>query len=240
MDAKQILEQFHDYLAPKLDTYEPAIYLYVLRHSRLQGLEEVVVGFKSARRRIAMGIGEKGKPMAERTCYEKLRSLQAKGCLQVVASEQNGTRLRLRLPSEIDGLVVAMIDDVAVGIEELDFFSIPEYRLAILQREANRCAYCLRAIDVSNYVIEHIASRPAGDNSYRNLVAACRGCNNRKGKSPAEDFLRLLYREGLLSSADLQSRLDVLRRVQSGELKPTLPAAKGAASRAAPDSGSNS
>lgn len=75
MDAKQILEQFHDYLAPKLDTYEQAIYLYVLRHSRLQGLDEVVVGFKSARRRIVLGIGEKGKPMAERTCYDKLRSL---------------------------------------------------------------------------------------------------------------------------------------------------------------------
>jgi HNH endonuclease len=224
VDAQQVLEQFHDYLAPKLDTYEQAIYLYVLRHSRLQGLDEVVVGFKSARRRIALGIGEKGKPMAEKTCYDKLRSLQAKGCLQVVASEQSGTRLRLRPPSEIDGLVVATVDDVAVGIEELDFFSIPEYRLAILLREANRCAYCLRAIDASNYVIEHIASRPAGDNSYRNLVAACRGCNNRKGKSPAEDFLRLLYREGLLSSADLQTRLDVLERVQRGELKPRLPA----------------
>lgn len=165
--------------------------------------------------------------MAERTCYEKLRSLQAKGCLQVVASEQNGTRLRLRLPNEIESLIVATVDDIAVGLEELDFFSIPEYRLAILQREANRCAYCLRAIDASNYVIEHIASRPAGGNSYRNLVAACRGCNHRKGKSPAEDFLRLLYREGLLSSVDLQARLDALRRVQSGELKPTLSAAEG-------------
>lgn len=238
MDAKQVLEQFHDYLAPKLDTYEQAIYLYVLRHSRLQGLDEIVVGFKSARRRIAMGIGEKGKPMAERTCYDKLRSLQAKGCLQVVASEQNGTRLRLRLPSEIEGLIVAVVDEIAVSFEELDFFSIPEYRLAILERDGNRCAYCLRAIDESNYVIEHVASRPVGDNSYRNLVAACRGCNNRKGKSPAEDFLRLLYREGLLSSADLQARLDMIRRVQSGELKPTLLSAKGATSRAAPDSGS--
>ena len=90
MDAKQILEQFHDYLAPKLDTYEQAIYLYVLRHSRLQGGDEVVVGFKSARRRIALGIGEKGKPMAEGTCYDKLRSLQSKGCIQVVSSERDG------------------------------------------------------------------------------------------------------------------------------------------------------
>jgi hypothetical protein len=172
-----------------------------------------------------MGIGEKGKPMAERTCYDKLRSLQAKGCFQIVASESKGTRLRLRLPNEIQGLIVATVHDIAVSFEALDFFSIPEYRLAILQRDGNRCAYCcLRAIDESNYVIEHIASRPVGDNSYRNLVAACRGCNNRKGKSLAEDFLRLLYREGLLSSDDLQARLDMVRRVQSGELKATMPA----------------
>lgn len=78
MDAKIVLEEFHDHLAPKLDTYEQAIYLYLLRHSRLQGVEEIVVGFKSARRRMALGIGEKGKPMAEGTCYEKLRSLQSK------------------------------------------------------------------------------------------------------------------------------------------------------------------
>ena len=36
MDAKRMLEEFQDYLAPKLDTYEQAIYLYILRHSRLR------------------------------------------------------------------------------------------------------------------------------------------------------------------------------------------------------------
>lgn len=43
MDAKIVVEEFQDYLAPKLDTYEQAIYLYVFRHGRLQGKSEVTI-----------------------------------------------------------------------------------------------------------------------------------------------------------------------------------------------------
>jgi hypothetical protein len=45
MNIKQFIEQFQDHLAPKLDTYEQAIYLYIFRHSRLLGADEVVIGF---------------------------------------------------------------------------------------------------------------------------------------------------------------------------------------------------
>ena len=53
MDTHEFIEQFQDYLAPKLDTYEQALYLYIFRHGRLLGAEEVVIGFKAARRRMA-------------------------------------------------------------------------------------------------------------------------------------------------------------------------------------------
>ena len=61
MDIQQFFIEFQDFLAPKLDTYEQAIYLYVFRHSRLIGLDEVCIGFKSARRKIALGAGAKGE-----------------------------------------------------------------------------------------------------------------------------------------------------------------------------------
>ena len=35
IDARTALEEFQDYLAPRLDVYEQAVYLYILRHSRL-------------------------------------------------------------------------------------------------------------------------------------------------------------------------------------------------------------
>ena len=135
MDSKLVLAEFVDHLAPRLDTYEQAIYLYALRHSRLEGQDEIVIGFKSARRRLAMGIGEKGKPMAERTCYDKLRSLQEKGCLRILGTERDGTRLRVNLPSEMDGLIPPQVVAQELGLEAMDFFTVAANRAAILRRE---------------------------------------------------------------------------------------------------------
>ena len=223
LDLKRVLEQFQDYLAPRLDTYELAIYLYVFRHSRLQEADEVVIGSKSARLTMCLGVGEHGKPMSENTCYEKLRSLQAKGCIEILGSTPGGTRVRLRLPSEIPNVVPVPSLLAAPDLEGIDFFSEPHYRLAILHREDSRCFYCLRQLSTKDYVIEHVISRPGGDSSYQNVVAACLGCNNRKGAVPADEFIRKLYREGYLNDREFQDRKVALERLQNGELRPQLP-----------------
>jgi HNH endonuclease len=221
MDTKQFIEQFHDYLAPKLDTYEQAIYLYIFRHSRLLGEDEVVIGFKSARKRMACGTGQNGTPMSEGTAYGKLRSLESKGCIEVISSEYNGRRIRLKLPHEVAGIIpLPAAETPQSSIEEMDFFSTPENRAQILKREEHRCFYCLCALTAQNYVIEHVVSRPTGNNSYRNLVAACRECNNRKNDSTAQDYLRTLYRESLLNSAEFQDRVLKLECLGNGGLKP--------------------
>lgn len=222
MDLQRFFEDFQDHLAPKLDTYEQAIYLYVFRHSRLLMQEDVLIGFKSARKRMALGIGTKGSHMSEGTCYEKIQSLASKGCIENLGSERSGTRLRLRLPHEIPGLIPAPADPVAADIETMDFFSVPENRTLILEREHHQCFYCRRKLDAQNYVIEHVQSRPEGNNSYRNVVAACRTCNNRKGDSFADDWLRTLYREGFLDAGEFEDRLSHLQQLRAGLLMPTV------------------
>lgn len=223
MDVSALLIEFQDFLAPRLDTYEQAIYLYVLRHSRLIGLDEVVLGFKSARARMATGIGEKGKPMAEKTCYDKLKSLQAKGCLEIITVERGGSRIHLRLPTEIPGLIPSPEIQAKLTLDEMDFFSIAEYRKLILLREGHKCFYCRSNLTDENHVIEHVISRPTGNNGYRNVVAACRSCNNRKGEFEAEDFLRVLLRGGRLSDSEFDERLSHLQRLRDGELRPAVP-----------------
>ena len=220
MDVATFFAEFQDYLAPRLDTYEQAIYLYVFRHSRLIDQNEVVLGFKSARSRMAVGVGQQGRPMAEGTCYEKIRSLQTKGCLEIVSSERTGSRIRLKLPSEILGVVVKATEPTAIILEEMDFFTVEANRKLILDREGSKCFYCLKALNAENHVLEHVISRPKGNNSYRNVVAACRRCNNRKGDSDAEDFLRVLFREGFLGENDFEQRLSHLQRLRAGELRP--------------------
>jgi hypothetical protein len=222
MDLKTEIENFQDYLAPALDTYEQAIYLYIFRYSRLQGKEEITIGFKSARKKIARGIGEGGSPMSEGTCYKKLRSLESKACLKIIGIEHGGTKIRLNLPSEIQNLVAPDVTDPYLSIEEMDFFVVPKNRLAILRRENYKCFYCHRVLNTSNSVIEHVISRPNGNNTYKNLVAACVSCNNRKGNSAVDEFLRSLYREGYLSSRDFEERLSALQSLKSGQLKPGM------------------
>ena len=222
IDLQQFITEFQDHLAPKLDTYEQAIYLYVFRHSRLLGLEEATIGFKSARSRMACGVGEHGKPMSEGSAYKKLQSLEQKKAISVLRTEHTGRLIRLHLPHEIPGLIPTPEEAKQVSLEEMDFFEVPENRLLILERENHQCFYTLVALDKDNFVIDHVVSRPNGDNSYKNLVAASREANNRKGSMAAEDFLRKLLREGYLNEAEFEERLLQLARLKAGELKPVI------------------
>lgn len=222
MDLSQFISEFQDHLAPKLDTYEQAIYLYIFRHSRLIGLDEVTIGFHSARSRMACGIGEHGKPMSPNTAHLKLKALEQKGALSILRIEHTGRLIRLHLPNEIPGLIPSAADAKAVDLETIDFFEVPENRLLILKRENHRCFYTLEKLDEKNFVIDHVVSRPNGDNSYRNVVAASREANNRKGPMAVDDFVRKLFREGFLSASELEERLLQLNRLKAGELKPLL------------------
>jgi hypothetical protein len=222
MDLKAFITEFQDFLAPKLDTYEQAIYLYIFRHTRLLDLTEATVGFKSARSRMACGVGEKGKPMSENTAYQKLSSLQEKGAIKILRTEHTGRLIKLNLSSEIPGLIPDPVAVKELDLEEMDFFEVPENRQMILERENRHCFYTLRPIDEKNFVVEHIVSRPTGDNSYRNVVAASREANNRKGSMSAEDFLRKLFRDGFLNEAEFEGRIKTLSLIKAGEIKPKV------------------
>ncbi len=205
---------------PKMDVYEQTIYLYLIRHSRLIGKEEVVVGFKSARKQLGFGTGIHGIPPSEGVCYKKVRSLEEKGYIGVLGTEHTGTRIHPYLPHEIDGLIKEAEKQTVQTLEEMDFFDVLENKPLILAREKYLCFYCRTKLTKNNYVIEHVISRPTGDNSYRNVVAACSQCNNRKGSSDVRKYLRTLYREGFLSSNEFEDRLSHLELLGNGELKP--------------------
>jgi len=70
------------------------------------------------------------------------------------------------------------------------------------------------------YAMRH--SRLEGHEEIVIVVAACLGCNNRKGDTTAEDFLRRLYCEGFLSDGDLEAWLRALKQLRAGEMRPVL------------------
>ena len=124
MDNQNFFIEFVDFMAPKMDTYEQSIYLYIFRYSRLIDQEEVVIGFKSERKRMACGIGEQGKPMSEGTVYKKLQSLETKGFIKILASEWSGRRIKLFLPHEISGIIPEKIEEKKLNLEEMDFLKL--------------------------------------------------------------------------------------------------------------------
>ena len=161
--------------------------------------------------------------MSESTMYKKLSQLEQIGCVKVLQTEHKGRRLRLFLPHEIAGIVPPPDIPVELDLDSMDFFEVPENRLMILQREGYRCFYTLKPIDQLSFVAEHVISRPVGDNSYLNIVAASREANNRKGNLSAEDFFRRLFRDGYLSEIEFEERLLALSDLKAGLLKPNIP-----------------
>jgi len=220
MNAKQFLRDFVDHVGPKLDTYEQAIYLYLIRRSRLEGNEELVVPVESASLRVAVGIAKKGARISRDVFRQKLLTLQAKGFVRVIGKEYRGTRVKCFLPGEVEGAIAAPEPARETDLEAMDFFSVPANREAVFARERHRCFYCLASLTEHNRVIDHVSSLPQRDNSYRNCVAACLSCNSEKGADVGEDFLRVLYRKGRLRAEELDSRIQLLRRIQEGLEKP--------------------
>ena len=64
-------------------------------------------------------------------------------------------------------------------------------RRAIYDRDGRRCAYC--DTPIGPFQVDHIIPIwEGGDSTDDNLVIACKGCNQLKGASVDEDWLRLL------------------------------------------------
>lgn len=64
-------------------------------------------------------------------------------------------------------------------------------RERIFERDAWRCVYCGLVFPAEELTVDHVQPRMrGGDASEGNLVAACRGCNTRKGGVPVWQFLR--------------------------------------------------
>jgi 5-methylcytosine-specific restriction endonuclease McrA len=67
-------------------------------------------------------------------------------------------------------------------------------RKNLMLRDGHQCQYCARRPPVRDLNIDHVMPRSrGGQDSWENLVTACRGCNLRKGwRTPEEASMRLI------------------------------------------------
>ena len=223
MNTERFFKKYVDFVVPKLGTIEQAIYLYVVRHTVFENKDNVLVSISSAAKSNAFGLSGRGGPMGISQTRDKVYTLQEKGFIEVVDSTPTGLRLKAILPSENPAVrAEEEIKEQSVPLGELDFYTVPELRQALRNREDNKCFYSFQKITDENFTIDHVISRPEGKNTYNNLVATTKAMNNKKADMPAQDFLRSLFRDGLLSEPEFQERTIALEQLQACELKPSV------------------
>jgi 5-methylcytosine-specific restriction endonuclease McrA len=233
INAVQVWKQLEDLAVPRLhlSVIDRAVYSHLLRHSRLEGREQLRFSILWLARGACLSCG---------TARKGVRSLVAKGALRLAERSKAGHVVKVCLPEEIRSVRAGKIAACAAmrlpgvgrppgvvnggNLEEADFLEGGARREAIHEREGGFCFYCLRRLRPMVRCLDHVvASVRGGHNGYRNLVSACSECNSEKGERRAEDFLRWLWREGRLSAGELSGRLRALAGLAEGKLRPSLP-----------------
>jgi 5-methylcytosine-specific restriction endonuclease McrA len=213
--------QFEDVLAPRLGltVWDRAVYSYLLRHSLVVGKFRLHFAVLS----VARDLGLSNGPVRQ-----AVRRLDELGALRLLERSKTGHLVEMRLPEQIralspgkNGASRAAEEPPASTLESTDFLKTWALRKTIHDRERGACFYCLRRTPANVQCLDHVVPRVRfGRNSYRNLVSCCLECNTRKGDRPARDFLRILYRLGRLTPAELDARLRALKDLAAGKLLP--------------------
>lgn len=223
-NAVLMWKQIEDILVPRLglNVAERAVYSHLLRHSRLEG---------KLRLRFSIVWLARGARLSAATVRQAVRRLVARGVLRLIERTRAGHVAEVRVPAEIrairrieSGSPASSVSSALPTLEEQDFLQTKARRLAIHARDAGLCFYCLRRVSARTRCLDHVVPVVRmGANTYRNIVSCCVECNSQKGETAAEDFLRILYREGRLTAAELAGRLRALQALTAGKLRPVLP-----------------
>ena len=223
IDAKVVWKQLEDRVVPglRLSVVDRVVYANLLRHSRLEGKRQLRFSILW----LAHNVRLTGGPVRE-----AVRRLADQGALRLLERSKAGHVAEVKLPGEIRGAwresrqrsEFVRVPQV-VSMEDADFLQSLALRKSIHERERGNCFYCLRRMPERMQCLDHVVPRAKkGRNSYWNLVSCCVECNAKKGEKPAEDFLRLLFREGQLTTGDLQGRLRALEALAAGKLQPEV------------------
>jgi 5-methylcytosine-specific restriction endonuclease McrA len=93
------------------------------------------------------------------------------------------------------------------------FKVISTHRREIILRDNNQCQYCSKELPSENLTLDHIIPKSkGGKNTWDNLVAACKKCNQRKGnRTPEEANMKLLNKPK-------KPKYDILRTVGKNQV----------------------
>lgn len=147
------------------------------------------------------GVVTKNEAVRSRTII-----LQDLGCIKIIRSRVGANTIVVTKPSEIPFVIEAINSEsknIAPVSNSIDCYNNYARKIKLLERDDNKCVYCLKNINEESFYIDHIIPRANGGTNYKNnLISACHSCNTKKSDQDIWDFLKETYRQGLLDQGE--------------------------------------
>jgi len=153
------------------------------------------------------------------TVKRRLGDLFQNKCITVNRQRGAANEITVHLPSEISACkeLIEKEEVAALSAEkpdESDYYSDPERRLMVLDRDKRKCTYCLIDVSEDSFVLDHIIPvSKGGTNRKFNLVTSCEGCNQRKQDEDAVQFLLVNYRNQLINQNEYLKQKEYIEKL---------------------------
>ncbi|MDA8054147.1 MAG: HNH endonuclease signature motif containing protein [Thermoplasmatales archaeon] len=197
LDLVQIFKDVIDYLSPLQTPTEQAIYNYLLRWSYYEsGTDTIQIGDRTLAKSIATPSRKDSKSvgLAPQAVGENIRSLVKKGHIEILEITNLGKKYKIILPEKIEAcLKLKQEKNKLPNVIEEDYFTNPEKRRLIFERDNYTCDYCGEKVTEDTATLDHIVPRSkGGTDSKDNLVTCCFECNSIKSGKTLEEVATIL------------------------------------------------
>ena len=177
---------------PSLTPYESSLYVLLLRMSFFDSDSDRV---RVGKKRVAGQLGKSSRAAAAISFYqvtEVVKGLEDKGCITVGDTAREGTLYTVIAPREIP----FVREKLAVTITaDDDYFTEPEKRLSLFERDKWTCQYCGTTVTSDNSTLDHyVPQSKGGSHSKENLRTCCLICNSIKSGKSFEEAAPLILK----------------------------------------------
>lgn len=173
-------------------------------------------------------VSEQGNMLTPSNVKRRSTGLLENDCITVNRQRGGANEIVVHLPSEIKACRELIEKEQSALLDEdrpdtADYYSDPERRLMVLDRDNRKCVYCLIDVSEDSYFLDHITPvSKGGTNKKFNLVTSCDGCNQRKQDDDAIHFLLSNYRNQLINQNEYlrqKEYIENLLQLQSTDQK---------------------
>ena len=191
---KELMCDVVDLLMPGLTPYESSLYILLLRMSLLESDSSQI---RIGKRTVAGKLGTSSRGAAVISfaqVTDVVIGLETKGCIVVGDTSRDGTLYTIIKPREVPFVKERLASSGSVEGED-DYFTDPDKRLLLFERDNWSCQYCGDKVTKDNMTLDHyIPQCKGGSHSKDNLRTSCIVCNSIKSGKTFDEAAPLILK----------------------------------------------